>query len=184
MQCKWKAFILKVTSHVCQYTIIQNFTMMEQSMQSFESAKNSCDELNEVEKNPPPKLNWNYSPNTVWRQIIAIMMDCTFLWAWTAVFLTRSQQERVMCTSYFQRRRRQNYLCFSAALLVLTFTLHVPLWWYMAMVGLYFKVAGIYITIESMALWGMGRVSERLDPQPRLSQEKNGTRTQKRVSES
>lgn len=45
----------------------------------------------------------------------------------------------------------------------------------MAVVGVYFKVAGIYIRMECTGLCGMGRVTERLDPQPGLSQEINGT---------
>lgn len=45
-------------------------------------------------------------------------------------------------------------------------------------VGVYFKVAGIYVRIECIGLWDFGGVTERLDPQPRLSQKTYGIGTQ------
>ena len=45
-------------------------------------------------------------------------------------------------------------------------------------VGVYFKVAGIYIRIECIRLRDFDGVTDRLDPQPGLSQKIYGIRTQ------
>lgn len=116
------------------------------------------------------------------QQIITMMMDRTLL---STNSSTSNSQSGGMSDAHilFSAYTTTKFSLFSY-----TFLLHpskpselwlpVPLWWYMAVVRLYFKVAGIYIRMECIGLWGMSGVTERLDPQPGLSQEINGTRTQ------